>query len=162
MSAGPRVDAPPLVTLRAAAAGDSAFLRRLFVDARPELQLLPPELIDLQIAAQRTQYLHNHPDALDEIVELGGEPVGRCWTAGVEGELHVLDLAVRADRRRRGIGRAVLNAVVERAAARGVAVRLTVWSTNADARRLYRAAGFAEVGEFGGHVALRLTPGGPA
>lgn len=158
MSARPSVDAPPLVSLRAAVAADDPFLRRLGLDARPELQLLPPQLVDLQIAAQRTQYLRNHPGALDEIVELDGEPVGRCWTADVEGELHLLDLAVRADRRRHGIGRAVLNAVVERAAVRGAAVRLMVWSTNADARRLYRAAGFAEVGAAGGYVEMRLGP----
>lgn len=159
MSAQRSVGAPPLVSLRGTVARDDTFLRGLWLDARPELQLLPAELVDLQISAQRTQYLRNHPAAVDEIVELEGEPVGRCWTAGVDGELHLLDLAVRADRRRRGIGRAVLDVVIERAAAHGVAVRLTVWSANADARRLYRAAGFTEFGQVGGHVVLRLVPG---
>ena len=159
MSSLPSVDAPPRISLREAVAEDDAFLRRLIQAARPELQLLPPELVDLQIAAQRTQYLRHHPGAVDEIVELDREPVGRCWTADAEGELQVLDLAVQVDRRRHGIGRAVLKAVAERAAARGAAVRLTVWSTNTDARRLYLAAGFTEVGQAGGHVVMRLVPG---
>ncbi|HZC53223.1 MAG TPA: N-acetyltransferase [Mycobacterium sp.] len=145
--------------LRTAVAADDAFLRRLCLDARPELQLLPPQLVDLQIAAQRTQYRRDHPQAVDEVVELDGDPVGRCWTADADGELHLLDFAVQADRRRQGIGRAVLDVVADRAAARGVAVRLAVWSTNADARRLYRAAGFTDVGEIGGHVVMRLAPG---
>jgi ribosomal protein S18 acetylase RimI-like enzyme len=147
------------VSLRTAVAGDDGFLRRLCLDARPELQLLPPQLVDLQIAAQRTQYRRDHPQAVDEVVELDGDPVGRCWTADADGELHLLDFAVQADRRRQGIGRAVLDVVADRAAARGVAVRLTVWPTNAGARRLYRATGFTEVGEVGGHVVMRLAPG---
>ena len=139
-------------------AADDAFLRRLCLDARPELQLLPLQLVDLQITAQRTQYLRDHPQAVDEVVELDGDPVGRCWTAHADGELHLLDFAVQADRRRQGIGRAVLDIVAGRAAARGVGVRLTVWSTNAAGRRLYRVAGFTEVGEVGGHVVMRLAP----
>lgn len=151
--------ASPPVSLRTAVAGDDAFLRRLSLDARPELQLLPPRLVDLQIAAQRTQYLRDHPQAVDEVVELNGDAVGRCWTADVGGELHLLDFSVQADRRRQGIGRAVLEVVADRAAARGVGVRLMVWSTNADARRLYRAAGFTEVGAVGGHVVMRRAAG---
>lgn len=158
MSTPATAGAPPSVRLRAAVAGDDAFLRRLCLDARPELQLLPPRLVDLQITAQRTQYRRDHPQAVDEIVELEGSPVGRCWTAAADDGLQLLDFAVQADHRRRGIGRAVLDAVVDRAAAQGVAVRLTVWSANLDARRLYRRAGFAEVGDVGGHVVMRLAP----
>lgn len=148
----------PVVSLRPAGAADDAFLRRLYLDARPELLLLPPQLVDLQIAAQRSQYRRDHPQAVDEVVELDDAPVGRCWTADADGELHLLDFAVRADRRRQGIGRAVLDVLAARAAGQGAAVRLTVWSTNADARRLYRAVGFAEVDETGGYVVMRLAP----
>ena len=146
----------PAVIMRPACPDDEAFLRRLFVESRPELQLLPAEVVALQVAAQRMQYCSAHPAAVDEIVELGGEAVGRCWTAFTAGELHVLDLAIRADRRRHGIGRAVLRAVAARAAAEGVPVGLTVWAANGDARRLYRSAGFHDVGESGGYVAMRL------
>lgn len=151
----------PAVSLRTAAAADDAFLRRLYLDARPELRLLPRQLLELQMAAQQAQYRRDHPGAVDEIVEVQGEPVARCWTAGDGDELQLLDLAVRADRRRQGIGRAVLDMVADRAAAQGTRVRLMVWSANADARRLYRTAGFVEVGESGGHVVMRLTPRRP-
>lgn len=154
----PTVTGAPLVRLRPAVAADDAFLRRVYVDARPELQLLPPQLVDLQLAAQRAQYRRDHPRAVDEVVEVGGEPVGRCWTAIGSGELHILDFVVRADRRRQGIGRTVLDVVADRAATLGLAVRLAVWSANVDARRLYLAAGFAEVCEAGGHVVMRRAP----
>lgn len=158
MSVPSSTAAAPAVSLRTALAADDAFLRRLYLDARPELRLLPAELVELQIAAQQAQYRRDHPCAVDEVVEVAGEPVGRCWTADDGGELQLLDVAVRSDRRRQGIGRAVLGVVADRAAARGMAVRLMVWSTNADARRLYRAAGFAEIGELGGHVVMRCAP----
>jgi ribosomal protein S18 acetylase RimI-like enzyme len=147
--------APPL-SMRPAVADDDSFLRRLYVDAHAELALLPPQLVDLQIAAQRAQYSRDHPRAVDEVIEIDGEPVGRCWTAISPGQLHVLDLAVRADRRRQGIGRAVLSRVAERAAALGADVRLAVWSDNVGARRLYAAAGFTQIGAVGGHLLLRL------
>jgi ribosomal protein S18 acetylase RimI-like enzyme len=159
MSAPSSTVAVPVVSLRPALAADDAFLRRLYVDARPELRFLPPQLVELQIAAQQVQYRRDHPRAVDEVVEVGGEQVGRCWTADDGGELQLLDLAVRSDRRRQGIGRAVLGVVADRAAAQGVPVRLMVWSANADARRLYRAAGFAETAQLGGHVVMRRAPG---
>jgi ribosomal protein S18 acetylase RimI-like enzyme len=152
--------ATPPVALRPAGAADDAFLRELFVDSRPELRLLPAQLVDLQIAAQRTQYRRDHREPVEEVIEIDGYPVGRCWTAVGAGELHLLDLAVRADRRRQGIGRAVLRLVAHRAAALCVTVRLSVWSANGEARRLYRAAGFTETGAGGGYVEMRLGPGG--
>ena len=152
--------ATPPVALRPAGAADDAFLRELFVDSRPELRLLPAQLVDLQIAAQRTQYGRDHREPVDELIEIDGHPVGRCWTAVGAGELHLLDLAVRGDRRRQGIGRVVLGVVADRAAASGLAVRLSVWSANGDARRLYRAAGFTETGAGGGYIEMRLEPGG--
>lgn len=157
MSAPLRTGAPP-VSLRPAGAADDPFLRGLFLDGRPELQLVPSELVELQIAAQRTQYRQDHPREVDEIVELDGDPVGRCWTALTDGALHVLDLAVRADRRRQGIGRAVLDVVAGRAAALGIVVRLSVWCANVEARRLYVAAGFTEVDEAGGYFVMHLEP----
>jgi ribosomal protein S18 acetylase RimI-like enzyme len=159
MAAPSGIAAPP-VALRSAGAADDAFLRELFVDSRPEFQLLPAQLLELQIGAQRAQYRRDHPDATDEIVTLAGDAVGRCWTATDEHELRLLDLAVRSDHRRQGIGRAVLGLVANRAAAAGRAVRLSVWPGNGDARSLYRAAGFTEAGTVGGYVEMRLDPGG--
>lgn len=147
------------LSLRAAATADDVFLRELYLDARPELYLLPPELVDLQIAAQRAQYRSDHPHAVDEVIEVDGHPVGRCWTAVADGELHVLDLAVRPDLRRKGIGRGVLRVLDSRAAAQGVAVRLAVWSANFAARSLYAAAGFREIGAANGRILMRREPG---
>ncbi len=65
--------------------------------------------------------------------------------AGDTGE--VLNLAVAPERRRRGLARTLLDAGLDRLAARGVTeVFLEVRESNAAARALYGAAGFRAVG----------------
>ena len=147
------------VRLRAAAPDDDAFLRDLWLEARPELRMLPPELVALQVRAQRDHYARTHPVSLDEVVEHEGEAVGRCWTAETQDGLHLLDLAVREELRGRGLGRAVLGILADRAGVRRVPLHLAVWAANAPARHLYRAVGFEERGVSGGHVLMRLAPG---
>lgn len=63
------------------------------------------------------------------------------------GEGEILNLAVAPARRRRGIGRALVEQVLAVLGARGVSeVFLEVRESNAGARALYGALGFAEVG----------------
>ena len=58
--------------------------------------------------------------------------------------LHVQGLAVHPDYQRRGIGRALLDAVAERGGARRITLR--VFASNAAAVALYESAGFAVEG----------------
>ncbi|MGN6608172.1 MAG: GNAT family N-acetyltransferase [Jatrophihabitans sp.] len=130
---------------------DLPFLRDLFVESRPGFDLLPPMVVDQQLLAQRWQYRLLHPAAVDEIVLLDGAPVGRVWTSVEDGRLHLLDLAVRAAHRRRGIARVVLG----RLASTGLPIELQVWRENDAAIALYRSTGFVEVGhQGGGHLAM--------
>ena len=63
------------------------------------------------------------------------------------GQGDVQTIAVRADRQGRGIGSALLAALISEAASRGCCeVFLDVRAGNAVARRLYRRAGFTDVG----------------
>lgn len=67
------------------------------------------------------------------------------WLGGGEAELG--DLAVDEGARRRGVGAALVKAVLEAAADRGAsAVLLEVRESNRAARRLYERAGFERVG----------------
>ena len=145
--------------LRDAADADSSFLRRLYLDAHPEFAALPPgqldAIVDLQLTAQRSQYERDHPSARDRIIEVAAEPVGRCWTAETPEEIRLLDLAVVAAARGRGVATAVLGELCGHASASGRTVRLAVWTGNLAARRLYERAGFRPEGEDGGYLALR-------
>jgi len=97
----------------------------------------------------------------------GREDGFALWrTAADEAEL--LTIAVQSDRRRDGLGRALLEAVVERARHGGAQnLFLEVGADNAPARSLYSQAGFVEVGRRPGYyrrhagladaLVLRLT-----
>jgi ribosomal-protein-alanine N-acetyltransferase len=63
------------------------------------------------------------------------------------GEMHVLNLCIAEAQRRRGLGRHMLDHLLERGAAAGVAdAFLEVRPSNAVAQRLYRSLGFQQIG----------------
>ncbi len=79
--------------------------------------------------------------------EGGSEVVAILLSWHVEDEIHVLDVVTRVDRRRRGIGRALMDEVVRYA--RGAHARrilLEVRRSNAAALALYRGVGFFAFG----------------
>ena len=155
-----------LIAWRAAGAQDDDLLRSLFAQSRPELELLPEpvrdQLVRLQFDAQRDQYRRNAPDAVDRIIEVEQdgrpEPVGRCYLWSGPREHRLLDLAIRPQWRRRGIGGAVLGQLCAEAARTGVPLTLSVWAANQDAQRLYRRLGFVqEPGAANGYLAMRWS-----
>lgn len=76
------------------------------------------------------------------LVEDAGTVLG--WGVLLESDVcDVLRVAVTPQTRRRGVGRALLNALVDRAGPRRVL--LEVAADNAPARALYAAAGFVEI-----------------
>jgi len=79
--------------------------------------------------------------------EDSGALLGFVMIRGAGGEAEIITLGVDPGRRRRGLGRALLAAGLNEAAARGSArLFLEVAADNAAALALYRAAGFSEIG----------------
>lgn len=69
-----------------------------------------------------------------------------CWWV-IGDEIHILNLAVHPDARRGGTGRALVQRVLDDAAAHDAAsVSLEVGRSNQAAAGLYRAMGFSEIG----------------
>lgn len=99
-----------------------------------------------------------------------GEPErtisGFVLARAVAGEAEILTLAVDPARRRRGVGRLLLQAALAEAARRGASVLfLEVSEANAAARGLYARAGAAETGrrrryytDGSDALVLRITP----
>lgn len=81
------------------------------------------------------------------VAELDGEVVGYAGLCVYATEAFVQTIAVRADRQRRGIGRALLQALIAEADARRTqTMLLEVRADNAAAQALYAAHGFRSVG----------------
>jgi ribosomal-protein-alanine N-acetyltransferase len=69
-----------------------------------------------------------------------------CWWL-VGDEIHILNLAVHPDAQRRGLGRALVQRVLDDAAAHAAtSVSLEVRHDNAPGESLYRAMGFTQIG----------------
>ena len=99
------------------------------------------------------------------LYEMQQNRVARCWVTRDAGrvvgylcvweiadELHVTNIAVRPDARRRGIGRDLLGTAIADARARGFrVVALEVRPSNEEARALYDSFGFHVVGRRRGY-----------
>jgi len=81
------------------------------------------------------------------IAELNGVAVGFALTRGVLDEAELLLLAVAPEARRRGVGAALLRAVMADCATRKISrIHLEVRAGN-DAIKLYSSSGFSKIGE---------------
>jgi len=85
-------------------------------------------------------------------LDAAGEPAGYALCRVAVDEAELLSIALLPDHRRRGGGRLLLDALIERCAAAGAATLfLEVAIDNAAALALYRRAGFREVGRRKGY-----------
>jgi ribosomal protein S18 acetylase RimI-like enzyme len=113
--------------------------------------------------AQLAVGLRAHGSALVLLAERDGRAVGAavCFfgfsTFAGRPTLNIHDLAVLPGERGRGVGNALLDAVEERARARGCCkLTLEVHDTNVNAKRLYARRGFASFEEPTWFVSKRL------
>jgi ribosomal protein S18 acetylase RimI-like enzyme len=129
---------------------DAEFRLALFRDSRlPELALLQQlgaeafdQIIRFQFQAQTASYRGSFPQARFDIIELDGKPVGRIVVNRPGAMIHIVDQAVVPALRNRGIGTAIMRALMGEAARDGLPVRLKVASSNDPSMRLYVRLGF--------------------
>jgi ribosomal protein S18 acetylase RimI-like enzyme len=106
---------------------------------------LRERLMRQQFQGQNASYRANYPDARFEIVEHAGAPIGRIVTARTPDAVLIVDIALIAAWRRRGIGASLVNGVLGEARAAGLPVRLSVLANNAPALRFYLRLGFKQI-----------------
>lgn len=135
--------------LRPADAADQSFFLALYRTTRSDLlgMLADPRYIDGLVATQQRQQTDGfrslYPDAMYQVLELDGTPVGRLVTAVAGDALRVVDIAVVPQARGQGVGGEALRRVQQQAVREGRDVTLAVRRDNAGARRLYASLGFA-------------------
>lgn len=155
------------IELRAATAADEPFLQRLFTDVRgAELAPLALDeaavetLMHMQYTAQTRSYAAGHPGAVIYVIVVDGEPCGRLWVDRSGAEIVLLDIGLLTASRGRGVGSALLGALIDEARGRGCLLRLHVQRNN-PARRLYERLGFRVEGDGEVHLAMAWDPARP-
>ena len=139
------------LTLRPERDDDQAFRYQLFCQSRPpewDMVQIDPQvreaLMRHQFEAQTKGYLTQFPKARFDIIELGGERIGRIVVDRPGNELHIVDQAIVPHMRSKGLGTTMMRVLMDEAASANIPVRLTVASTNDPSLRLYLRLGFVE------------------
>ena len=158
-------------SLRPETEEDIPFLRRLYVSTRwDEVTAFTnwsgaqkQAFLENQFALQRHHYLTYYAAADCAVLDRDGVAAGRLYIDRQAGTLLVVDIALLPEWRGRGIGTALIEAVIAEARAAGKAVEMMVEKHN-PAQRLYRRLGLREVGDEGTHWLMRwrAAPDSPA
>ncbi len=152
------------IELRPVTAADEPFLYRLYADTRSaELAHVswdaPAQeaFLRMQFDAQRRAYAAAHPDASHDVITLDGTAAGRLYVDRAAEEIALVDIALLAAYRGRGVGSRLLAELIAEARESGRTVRLQVRRDN-PARRLYERLGFAMVADGEVYLALACDP----
>lgn len=151
-------------TLRAAGAADTNFLFRVYAGTRLEELAVTgwsaeqqESFLRMQFAAQDHDYRQRFPAARFDIVQAFGSDVGRLYVDESYDEICVIDIALLPDYRRRGLGSALLRALLADGVASGRTVSLHVECNN-PALALYLRLGFVDANEHGIYKLMHCYP----
>jgi RimJ/RimL family protein N-acetyltransferase len=159
------IDCPHgVLRLRPEREDDRDFRYRLFCGSRlPEwyqVAITPDareRLMQHQFAAQTMTYCQRFPRARFDIIELGGQRIGRIVVNRPGPYLHLVDHNIVPALRNKGIGTAIMHALMEEARAARIPFRLKVASSNDPSLRLYLRLGFKPIQEIPAYIELEWT-----
>ena len=154
----------PALALRPAERSDYEFLERLYASTRAaEVAPLPWSaeqkwaFLAQQFAAQSAHYARHYADASFSVVLVNGERAGRMIVARRESQFILIDIALTAEHRSRGIGTRLMAPVLDEAVERRVPVEIHVEREN-PALRLYQRLGFEPVDTDGVYLRMERPP----
>jgi len=152
------------LTFRPVVDADLPFLARVYASTRAdELAAVPwsaeqtAAFLDMQFRAQHSHYRLYHGDADWLVILRAGEPVGRLYLERRDEEHNVIDIALLTEHRGQGLGSALMQDILDEAAACGRSVTIYVEKNN-PAMRFYHRLGFAQVADHGVYDFMRWTP----
>jgi ribosomal protein S18 acetylase RimI-like enzyme len=153
------------ISLRNAGNEDRAFHFTLYRDVResemaawgwPAAQR--EAFLKMQFEGQRRGYEAVYPNASNMIVMLDGLPIGRRLVADMTEGIQLVDIALLAQYRNRGIGSGLLRQLLAECEAGGRSLNLQVLRGN-PAMRLYQRLGFIEISSDQMYIQMQWTPG---
>lgn len=112
----------------------------------------------MQFDAQHRFYQERFPTADYQIVEQGGEAIGRVYTHRRDDEIRLIDIALLPSHRGKGLGRAMIEDLQEEASVKALPLRIHVEKNN-PAYRLYSRLGFERIMDKGVYDLLEWQPG---
>lgn len=158
----------PDLSLRPVTDEDRPFLLELYAGTREqELSVVDwtPEqkfaFCAMQYQAQDVFYRENYPGAELSVILADGERAGRLYIHRRPKEIRLMDIAIAASHRNRGIGTMYLNRLIAQATEAGLPLTIHVEQMN-PALRLYERLGFKKVGENNVYFLMEYLPPGVA
>lgn len=151
--------------LREESDSDLPFLQALYATTRQVEMAVISAWSDMQklaflaqqFRAQREHYRTRIADCRFAVIERRGTPMGRLYLQTRATHVHVVDITLLTEARGRGLGTAILQAVIDTAHAGGYGVSLVVERGN-PALHLYQRLGFTPLHETDLHIELACTP----
>jgi len=153
------------ISLRPFRADDQEFLYELYASTRlheiagfgwPAAQ--QEMFLRMQFNAQYRSYEAAYGQAEHQIVEQDGKPVGRIMVLWEKDFALLVDIALLAEHRGRGVGSELLGGLIQKCTHAGVPLLLQVLKNN-PALRLYQRLGFATTGEDQMYIQMERQPG---
>jgi ribosomal protein S18 acetylase RimI-like enzyme len=152
------------VTFRPCTPDDVPFLRHLYGTTREEEMRIVPwteeqktAFLDMQFRAQKTHYEDVYPDCEFLMIELEGTAIGRLYIDRGADDIRITDIALLPEFRGRGIGRMLLEEILEEGRANNKAVTIHVEHFN-PARHLYDRLGFRHIDTNGVYHLMEWRP----
>ena len=152
------------LTLRDIVDGDRPFLQQLYASTREEELAVVPwsesekkTFLEFQFNAQHTFYQNQFGDAAFWVIEQENVPIGRLYLDRRSDEIRIIDIALLPAYRDRGIGTALLNAILAEGQANHQPIRIHVEHNNR-ALNLYRRLGFKKIDEEGVYFLMEWMP----
>lgn len=152
------------VTLRLESDEDEPLLLALYGASREyELSLVPwsaeqkEVFIKAQFAAQKNHYRTHYADAQFNVIMLDNQPVGRFYVFRGKSEIRIVDIALLPAYRRQGIGKPLIEALLNEAQAANKRIRIYVEVFN-PALPLFDRLAFKAIENDGINLLLEWTP----
>lgn len=143
------------LTFRSISDADMTFLSTLYASTRAdEMRQVPwtdeekKNFLQMQFNAQHVHYQEHYPDARFEIIMMDGVAIGRLYQEEWPSQIRIIDIALLPEFRGKGIGRQLMQQVIDEGNRIGKAVSIHVEHNN-PAMRLYKRLGFQKVGDKG-------------
>lgn len=155
---------PDELSLRPIEESDLDFLRRLYSTTRDyEMELVDwtPEqkqdFLDQQFEAQHKHYMEHFPKAQFSLVLVGGRRAGRLYIDRRPKEIRLVDIALLPAFRNRGLGKRLMDDLLDEGRRTSLPVRIHVEKFN-PAMRLYRRLGFTHIEDQGVYFLMEWQP----